>query len=274
MLFLIYSDKNYIYISGGIKDIKDPNSHDNSFYRLDIRIDTNKNNKNLNIYNNYKNIINKSAKYHFELNNLEKLNNPRSYHSMLNLSSNKNLIFAISGINTDSCEVYNIDLNKWKTIKELPMKCENPGIIDYNNYIYVFPYIKDYNNIFKMNLEKNQPEWETIKYSINEGYIKKGMAIIPNENNLYLLGGHDDKGDYSDIYEINDLNDEYKDIEVKLSINLSLPNESYFNSNYIKYYINKENEEDEEEIALTMDKYNGVLEFNINSGTFQFYIDK
>ena len=78
------------------------------------------------------------------------------------------------------------------------MKCENPGIIDYNNYIYVFPYIKDYNNIFKMNLEKNQPEWETIKYSINEGYIKKGMAIIPNENNLYLLGGHDDKGDYSD----------------------------------------------------------------------------
>ena len=54
----------------------------------------------------------------------------------------------------------------------------------------------------------------------------------------------------------------------------SLPNEIYFNSNYIKYYINKENEEDEEEIALIMDNYNGVLEFDINSGKFEYYLGK
>ena len=141
------------------------------------------------------------------------------------------------------------------------MKCENPGIIDYNN-------------IYKMNLKNNIFEWESIKYSINEGNIKKGMVAIPNENILYLLGGYDNEGNYSHIFEINDIDDENKDIEIKLSINLSLPNEIYFNSNYIKYYINKENEEDEEEIALIMDNYNGVLEFDINSGKFEYYLGK
>ena len=274
--FSLYNpDKNYIYISGGIKDIKDQNSHDNSFYRLDISINKNfKNNNNLSIYNNYKNIIGKSVNYRFKLNKLNSMNNPRSCHSMLNLSSNKNIILSISGINTDSCEVYNIDYDNWQTIKELPMKCENPGIIDYNNYIFVFPYTKDYNNIYKMNLKNNIFEWESIKYSINEGNIKKGMVAIPNENILYLLGGYDNEGNYSHIFEINDLDDENKDIEIKLSSNLSLPNEIYFNSNYIKYYINKENEEDEEEIALIMDNYNGVLEFDINSGKFEYYLGK
>ena len=63
--FSLYNpEKNYIYISGGIKDLKDQNSHDNSFYRLDIGIDKdNKNNNNVNIYNNFKNVFNQTAKY-------------------------------------------------------------------------------------------------------------------------------------------------------------------------------------------------------------------
>ena len=92
--FSLYNpEKNYIYIyiSGGIKDLRDQNSHDNSFYRLDISINKdNKSNININKYNNLRNVLNKSMQYEFKLNKLSNMNNARSYHSMINLSSNKN----------------------------------------------------------------------------------------------------------------------------------------------------------------------------------------
>ena len=277
--FSLYNpEKNYIYISGGIKDLRDQNSHDNSFYRLDISINKdNKSNININKYNNLRNVLNKSMQYEFKLNKLSNMNNARSYHSMINLSSNKNIILSISGINTDSCEVYNVDYDKWINIQELPMKCQNPGIIDYNNYIFVFPYSPDYHNIYRLNMNNENDEfiWESIKYSIDEGYLKKGMAVIPDENNLYLLGGYDNQGNYSHIYGV-ELDNENNDFDIKLSNELSLPNEINFSSNYIKFNLDKEkeNENDNEDIALIMDNYNGVLEFNINSGEFKYYLGK
>ena len=255
--FSLYdSDKNYIYISGGIKDIKDPDSHDNSLFRLDI-IEKDKENK---------------MKYEFKINKLKDMNNKRSYHTMLNLSDDKNTILCISGINTESCEVYNIEYDQWESIQELPTKCQSPGIIDYNKYIYVFPYSKDYMNIYRMNMDNGEFMWESIKYSINEGSIKKGMIIIPKENELLLLGGYDNNGNYSHIYqvELNNDNNENKIIYINLSVDLSLPNDIYFTSNYVEFDINKENKK--ENTILIMDNFNGVLEFNIDSCKFKYYL--
>ena len=276
------ADKNCIYVSGGTKDIKNPNSHDNSFFRLDIIRDKNKSSK----------------KYEFKLKKLCKMNNPRSYHSMINLSEEKNTILSISGINTDSCEVYNIDYDNWELIQELPMKCQNPGLIDYNDYLFVFPYTIEYNNIFRMNITSGDFVWESIKYSINEGSLKQGMIVIPNDNNLFLLGGYNNEGNYSHVYEIcldNENNDneeneenkenksidenniinenkENKQMDIKLSTELSLPNEIYFNSNYLEFNINQEN--NAENNVLILDNYNGVLEFKIDSREFNYYLGK
>ena len=200
------------------------------------------------------------------------MNNKRSYHTMLNLSDDKNTILCISGINTESCEVYNIEYDQWESIQELPTKCQSPGIIDYNKYIYVFPYSKDYMNIYRMNMDNGEFMWESIKYSINEGCIKKGMIIIPKENELLLLGGYDNNGNYSHIYqvELNNDNNENKIIYINLSVELSLPNDIYFTSNYLEFDINKENEKGN--ILLIMDNFNGVLEFNIDSSKFKYYL--
>ena len=113
--FSLYDqEQNCLYISGGIKDIKDSNSHDNSFYKLNILFENDGKNKNRN--NLIQNIIqNSKIKYEFKFEQkISPMINKRSYHSMIQLSSNKNIIFSISGINTDSCEIYNIECNEWK----------------------------------------------------------------------------------------------------------------------------------------------------------------
>ena len=300
--FSLYDqEQNCLYISGGIKDIKDPNSHDDSFYRIDITFGKScKSGNNL-----IQNIISSSKiNYEFNINKLCSMYNKRSYHSMIQLSSNKNMIFSISGINTDSCEIYNIDVGYWIKIQELPTKCQSPGLFDIDNYIYVFPYSKDFNNIYRMNIATEEElMWESIKYSINEGNLKKGMTVLQNENFLLLLGGYDDNGIYSKIYEV-ELNNEDKDINIKLSTDLKLPNNIYFNSNYLLIHsevdndknildeeeneeekegvneINEkiENEGDEEkknkDILMIMDNYNGVLEYYCDSGEFKYYLEK
>ena len=177
------------------------------------------------------------------------------------------MILSISGVNTDTCEVYNIEYDSWASIQELPMKCQNPGVIDYDNYIIVFPYSKDFNNIYRINLASEEGLiWESIKFSIDEGYLKKGITVIPNEKALYLLGGYDNNRIYSHVYEV-DLDNGLKHIDIKLSENLVLPNDIYFNSNFLKLNINKEN--NNENIYLIMDNYNGVLIFNSDLGEFE-----
>ena len=247
---LFDKDKNCIFISGGLKDLKDENSHDDSFYRLDI-------------------IQKPKSKYEFKLNKLCSMNNERSYHSMINLSSNKNIMLSISGINTESCEVYNIELDNWKLIQDLSMKFQSPGVIDCNKYIYVFPYTEEFNTIYRLNMKNNELNWESVKYSINEGNLKKGMAALNIDNNIFLLGGYDNKGNYSNVYEV-DINNE-NIIDIKLDINLSLPSKIYFNSNFLRY---KTNQDKNKDIILIMDSFNGMLEYNIESNSFEYYLEK
>ena len=112
---LFDKENNCIYISGGLIDIKDQNSHDNSLYKININLilykkekDRNKkqdNDNNNNIFDDINNIIknnknkeDKIAGYKLILENLSPMNNNRSYHSMLQLSSNKNILLCIGGI--------------------------------------------------------------------------------------------------------------------------------------------------------------------------------
>ena len=292
---LFDKEKNCIYVSGGLIDIKDQNSHDNSFYKINVNLNIYKkekdNNKkqdyNNNIFDDINNIIKddknkeeKIADYKLILENLSPMNNNRSYHSMLQLSSNKNILLCIGGINTGSCEVYNIELDVWESIQELPIVCQNPGIIDNNSNIYVFPYSKEYNNIYKLNMNNDDLLWENIKYTIDEGKIRKGMAVISIEDKFYLFGGYDNDNIYDNIYQFY-LNDENQ-IDIKINNELLLPNKCYFNSNYIvtndtneenNEYMENDNIDNHNQNILIMDNCNGTLEFNSTLGKFDYYLE-
>ena len=110
-----------------------------------------------------------------------------------------------------------------------------------------------------MNMSSKELVWESIKYSINEGSLKKGIAIIPNENSLYLFGGYDNNGNYSQVYEVN-LDNNDKNLDIKLVENLSLPSEIYFNSNYLKFDTSDESKDDYK--VMIMDNFNGVLQYD------------
>ena len=287
---LYEKEKNCVYVCGGLTDINDQNSHDNSLYKININLiihNKNENKDNNNIFNDINNIIkddkNKDKKYYYEfiIESLSPMNNNRSYHSMIQLSSNRNIILCIGGINTESCEVYNIELDSWVSIQDLPIVCQNPGIIDHNRFIYVFPYSNEFNTIYKLNMSNKDFIWENIKYNINDGKIRKGMAAISIENNIYLLGGYDNENQYSNVYNVDISNEDF--IEIKSLVNLVLPNKCFFNSNYI--IINNFNKLNNEIIdnennvgyhnnrVLLMDNFNGILEFDWFLGKFYHYLE-
>ena len=292
--FSLYDkEKNCIYISGGLIDINNQNSHDNSFYKININLniynkDKNKKDNN-NIFDDINNIIklnknkDKIADYNFIIEALSPMNNNRSYHSMLQLSSNKNILLCIGGINTETCEVYNIELDSWESLQDLPIVCQNPGIIDNNSCVYVFPYTKEFNNIYKLNMNNEDLIWENIKFSIDEGKIRKGMAIISIRDNIYLFGGYDNDNIYSNIYQVY-LSDDNQ-IEIKINNELLLPKKCFFNSNFIiinnefdnkndenNNYNNDNNNENNNNTILIMDNNNEVIEFNNALGKFDYYL--
>ena len=288
--FSLYDkENNCIFISGGLKDKKDKNSHDKSLIRINIKLNiNNKNNdKNIedkNIFNDI-NIIkdNKIQDYIFEIENLSPMNNNRSCHSMIQLSTNKNILLCIGGINTETCEIYNIEYDSWEaeSIQELPVICQSPGVIDYNKFIYVFPYSNQFNTIYKLKMGNTDLFWENIKYSINEGKIRKGISVISDGNNIYLFGGYDNDDIYSNIYQVNFDNEDL--IDIKSSIELVLPSKCYFNSNYIEINIHPKNNNDEiidnniiennNDKILLFDNKNCVIEFDWISGNFKYYLD-
>ena len=284
--FSLYDkDNNCIYISGGLLNVQDQNSHDNSLYKININLNVyhkNEGKNNNNIFNDINNIIkncknkqNKIAEYKFNVEKLTPMNNKRSYHNMLQLSTNKNILICIGGINTETCEVYNIEYDSWETISDLPKAYQNPGIIDYNSFIYVFPYSEEFNNIYKLNMHNPDLNWESIKFTIEEGRIKKGMAVISIDSKIYLFGGYEKNNFYDNIYQVN-LNNE-DELEIKLSKNMILPYKCYFNCNYIKINNdmieeNQNNNESDERILL-MDNDNRVIEFDWKSGEFYYYFE-
>ena len=249
-----------------------------------------------NIFNDINNIIkdyknkDKKAEYQFKIESLCPMNNNRSNHSMIQLSSNKNILFCVGGINTENCEVYNIEFDSWESISDLPVAFQNPGIIDINSFIYVFPYSDEFNNIYKLDMNNQDLVWESIKYSIDEGKIRKGTLVISIEDNIYLLGGYDNENTYDSIYQVL-LNNE-EQIDIKLSPDFILSNKCHFNSNYIiinninsinenENKIDNEDKNDENNNnipnnnnrILIMDNNNGVIEFDWSLGKFYCYLE-
>ena len=218
-IFTAYCNaKNCLYFSGGEKEMSYENEEISEkydeFFCLDLA----------ELKNNENQLI---------LNQIGKLNEPRTWHSMIYVPNK--YIFIVGGSNTKLVELYDIEQKKLtKDSKLNEIRCECTLCLVNNMYLYAFcGFIpkKDYNNsIERCNLFKENRSWEKID-TIERCKIKFNPSFFAisyyKNNDLILIGGNDqgeaERADY--IYKIakkeNDKDEieEYKfDLQDKVSI--------------------------------------------------------
>jgi hypothetical protein len=218
-IFTAYCNaKNCLYFSGGEKEMSYENEEIsekyNEFFCLDLT----------ELKNNENQLI---------LNQIGKLNDPRTWHSMIYVPNK--YIFIVGGSNTKLVELYDIEQKKLTKDSELnEIRCECTLCLVNNMYLYAFcGFIpqKDYNNsIERCNLFKENRSWEKID-TIERCKIKFNPSFFAisyyKNNDLILIGGNDqgeaERADY--IYKIakeeneKDEIEEYKfDLQDKVSI--------------------------------------------------------
>ena len=218
-IFTAYCNaKNCLYFSGGEKEMSYENEEISEkydeFFCLDLA----------ELKNNENQLI---------LNQIGKLNEPRTWHSMIYVPNK--YIFIVGGSNTKLVELYDIEQKKLTKDSELnEIRCECTLCLVNNMYLYAFcGFIpqKDYNNsIERCNLFKENRSWEKID-TIERCKIKFNPSFFAisyyQNNDLILIGGNDqgeaERADY--IYKIakeeNDKDEieEYKfDLQDKVSI--------------------------------------------------------
>ena len=218
-IFTAYCNaKNCLYFSGGEKEMSYENEEISEkydeFFCLDLA----------ELKNNENQLI---------LNQIGKLNDPRTWHSMIYVPNK--YIFIVGGSNTKLVELYDIEQKKLtKDSKLNEIRCECTLCLVNNMYLYAFcGFIpqKDYNNsIERCNLFKENRSWEKID-TIERCKIKFNPSFFAisyyQNNDLILIGGNDqgeaERADY--IYKIakeeneKDEIEEYKfDLQDKVSI--------------------------------------------------------
>ena len=218
-IFTAYCNaKNCLYFSGGEKEMSYENEEISEkydeFFCLDLA----------ELKNNENQLI---------LNQIGKLNEPRTWHSMIYVPNK--YIFIVGGSNTKLVELYDIEQKKLTKDSELnEIRCECTLCLVNNMYLYAFcGFIpqKDYNNsIERCNLFKENRSWEKID-TIERCKIKFNPSFFAisyyQNNDLILIGGNDqgeaERADY--IYKIakeeneKDEIEEYKfDLQDKVSI--------------------------------------------------------
>ena len=218
-IFTAYCNaKNCLYFSGGEKEMSYENEEISEKYDEFFCLDLTE------LKNNENQLI---------LNQIGKLNEPRTWHSMIYVPNK--YIFIVGGSNTKLVELYDIEQKKLTKDSELnDIRCECTLCLVNNMYLYAFcGFIpqKDYNNsIERCNLFKENRSWEKID-TIERCKIKFNPSFFAisyyQNNDLILIGGNDqgeaERADY--IYKIakeeneKDEIEEYKfDLQDKVSI--------------------------------------------------------
>ena len=216
-LFTAYCNaKNCLYLSGGEKEQPYELEENSSIYGDFICIDLSGMNKDKLV-----------------INQLDKLIEPRTWHSMI-FVPNK-YIFIVGGSNKKSVELYDIEEKKLTKDSDLnEIRCECTLCLVNNMYLYAFCGFvlhNDYSNtIERCNLFKAKREWENVDY-IDKSATKLKPSFFAisyfKNNELLLIGGNDSGGDERNdyLYKIGidenekDQIEDYKfDIKEKINI--------------------------------------------------------
>ena len=209
--------KNCLYFSGGEKEqpyeVEENSEKYDDFYCLDLTELNRGENK-------------------LVLNQLNKLNEPRTWHSMIYVPNK--YIFIVGG-NTKQVELYDIEEKKLTQDSELnEFRCECTLCLVNNMYLYAFCGFllhKDYiNSIERCNLLKEVRTWEKINTieKCNVQFKSSFFAISYFQGNDLLLIGGNDNGEeqrFDYLYKVGkeenetDVIEEYKlELKDKVSI--------------------------------------------------------
>ena len=171
----VNSDDGYIYLCGNNEENISPNLIYGAYlFKLHI--------------------VDKKVETHF-------LINSRSPHYNPSLLINNKMILVIGGKGQIKCELYNLELNKWKEVRNLPeerYKCSL--LIDKNEeFLYLFGGICTKDNkvesnksILRLNINKILYQWERIMINENFNLLSRYSSACFKTNNsnfIYILGG-------------------------------------------------------------------------------------
>lgn len=136
-------------------------------------------------------------KYDSLSNTLFKLHNmhiPRHNHTM---KAHNNIIYAIGGYNTNTCERYIIPTNKWELMPNMNHKREKALIVVHAQHLYCFcgkTCEAHYNTIERIALNSNNSNarWEDIIINCNPNLCMNmyGCGLYEIGNDLLLCGGN------------------------------------------------------------------------------------
>ena len=150
-------------------------------------------------------------------------------HSLL---VNDNYIYSIGGKDI-CCEVFDINLNKWNFLSSLNHIQQYPILYIYKNYLYSFFGLNELNEptdiIQRLNLNNPFGKWEDFQY-IRNGLNCKfyGAGIIKvNEDEIYFMGGKDEKGIRNNVILFNFINKSFS------QTHFALEEKVYFKESYL-----------------------------------------
>jgi hypothetical protein len=202
-------DMKLIFVCGGIKNFNRIKEYSNEFYKIKVKINFDE--------------------FDFEYTDLPNMNHGRASHSMIQC---QDYLITIGGINTKTCEIFDLKKNQWEELPDLPSTLVNPAVALVNNFLYVFSgsgSLNSLDRIYKLSMNnitriiqkergfENILDWEKIDYIYrmlhNEKIprMRRGMAALSLGDTVYLFGGFDYDNIYDDIYVFHT----NKEIEVK-----------------------------------------------------------
>ena len=131
--------------------------------------------------------------------------NPHSSHTLI---ASDNYIYSIGG-KDKICEKFSFKNNTWILLPSLIYIQKYPILYIYQNYLYSFFGLNEYNEIIdtiqRLNLNNPNAKWEEFPY-IRNGVDCKfyGAGIIKvNDDELYFLGGIDNNGLRNNVIHFN-----------------------------------------------------------------------
>lgn len=159
------------------------------------------------------------------------INSIYNHYSPTLAGYSENFLLVLSGKNSIHCELFNIDIAKWKYLPDLPeVRYGSSAYIDIeNDLVYLFGGLNDRKSDGGYNILRLQMnaclEWEEILFKRSSLYVNRGFSsILSSFDHIYIIGGFSEDQEICDeIIEVDLKNGNFK-------TKLKLPRGSKFSS--------------------------------------------
>ena len=162
-----------------------------------------------------------------------------------------NYLIAVGGKNQKKCEMYNINLNKWKQLQELPEERYQCSLMSDKNdeYLYLFggksnESASEIGSILRINLQNYPSQWERIMINEDGNLLsrcKMSTFKSGNSNLIYLLGGEktserENEEKYDDVVVYDCFCRIVKQSPIKLKKKAAFINGGFIDINKVQFY--------------------------------------